>query len=32
MQQFHNFIAWGLCVVQHVSGASTPIIRSWQLH
>jgi hypothetical protein len=32
MQQFHKFIAWLLCVAQHVSGASSPIIMSLQLH
>ena len=31
MQQFQKFITY-LCAAQHVSGASSPIIRSLQLH
>jgi len=32
MQQFYKFITWRFCVAQHVSGASSCIIRSVQLH
>jgi hypothetical protein len=32
MQQCHKFLNWRLCVAQHVLDASTPTIRSLQLH
>jgi len=32
MQQFHKFITRRSCVARRVSGASSPIIRSLQLH
>jgi len=32
MQQFHKSKNFTFCFAQHVSGASTPIIRSSQLH
>ena len=32
MQHFYKFITWRVCVAQHVLGASSPFIRSLQLH
>ena len=32
MQKFYKFITWRSSVAQHVSGVSTPVNRSLQLH